>query len=445
MLFKFLKYLQPTNYFSLLRYDGTSVFPDVADIPKTVLNSLEPIDSYTSKIAKDYDLSWQAVHKGYSGASKTYNEFVGLPLYDEYCFIRRYFNAFWVHYVLLVRLCSFKNPFHEIKAWFKSRHVVRSNFLRTPVAYKEWENFKSKLIETQPKVSVIIPTLNRYDYLTDVLHDLEHQDYANFEVIIVDQSEPYHKDFYKSFQLELQVVYQKEKALWLARNTAIRLALGKYLLFFDDDSRVAVDWISNHLKCLDFFDASISSGISISQVGAEVPANYSFFRISDQLDTGNVLVKKEVFEAIGLYDLQFEKQRMGDGEFGLRAHLNGYLNISNPYAQRLHLKVGKGGLRELGSWDGFRPKSWLLPRPIPSVLYFYRYYFGNTQARWALLRTVPLSIIPYRFKKHKVLIVFGVILGILILPLVFVQVYRSWKFSSEQLHQGPQIPLIDHD
>jgi Predicted glycosyltransferases len=163
----------------------------------------------------------------------------------------------------------------------------------------------------------------------------------------------------------------------LARNKAIELSDSDYLLLFDDDSRVELDWIRNHIKCLDFFDADISSGTSISLVGDKVPDNYSFFKYSEQLDTGNVLIKRDVFKAIGLFDRQYEKQRMGDGEYGLRAFLFGFKNISNPYAQRLHLKVGTGGLRQMGSWDGFRPKKWFSPRPIPSVLYQFRKYYGN--------------------------------------------------------------------
>ena len=81
---------------------------------------------------------------------------------------------------------------------------------------------------------------------------MEQQDYQNFEVIVVDQSDPFKASYYKDYSLDLQVVYQKEKALWLARNTAIKQAKGDYLLFFDDDSRVDADWIRQHLKCLDF-------------------------------------------------------------------------------------------------------------------------------------------------------------------------------------------------
>ena len=73
-------------------------------------------------------------------------------------------------------------------------------------------------------------------------------------------------------------------------------------LLFDDDSRVEIDWITNHIKGLDLYDAAISSGQSISKAGQALPENYRYFRVSDLLDTGNVLIKREVFEGIGLFD-----------------------------------------------------------------------------------------------------------------------------------------------
>lgn len=443
MLFKFLSYLQPTHYFSLCNHNGDSVFPDAKALPIAVREALEVRPYYRSTTARDYDLSWQALHKGYIGHAATYTHFDPVPLIDEYHFVRTYFNTAWVWYVLLLRLLGLKNPIKELQAFFGSNGITRSTYLNTPIAHSSWNGFDSSLIKSEPKVSVIIPTLNRYEYLKDVLHDLEQQDYTNFEVLVVDQSEPYDASFYEAFSLELQVIRQEEKALWLARNTALKRSKGEYLLFFDDDSRVEPDWIGQHLKCLDYFKADLSSGVSISKLGDDVPAHYAFFRVSDQLDTGNVMIHKEVFITLGLFDRQFEKQRMGDGEFGLRAYLHGYLNVSNPYAKRLHLKVDQGGLRQMGSWDAFRTSKLLAPRPIPSVLYFYRRYFGNKQARYALMRNIPISIMPYRFKKNKALRLLGALVSILLLPLIVFQVYKSWRLSSNKLNQGPLIEQFD--
>lgn len=442
MIFKFLKYLHPTHYFQLYRNDGSSVFPIAKQLPQEIQVKLTSDSNFKSELARQYDLSWQAIQNGYVGNAETYKFFEQISKADEYYFLRKYFHPAWVFYVLVIRLLSFKNPITEVSAWRRKSALRNDPYLKSPIKYDEWENFKSSIISENPLVTVVIPTLNRYEYLRDVLMDLEQQEYKNFEVIIVDQSAPFHKNFYSDFKLDIQLIHQEERALWLARNQTIEKSKGDYLLLFDDDSRVDSDWITNHLKCLDFFSADLSSGVSISTVGAAIPANYSFFHISSQLDTGNVLIKKEVFKKIGLFDRQFEKQRMGDGEFGLRAYLNGFRNISNPHAKRLHLKVGSGGLREMGSWDAFRTNKLFAPRPIPSVLYFYRTYFGNQRARLALLKTVPVSIMPYRYKSNKPMMLLGVLLSVLLSPLVLFQVIKSWRLASVKLKEGAKISQL---
>jgi len=419
-----------------------AIYPITNDLPKYVLDQLVKDESYTSDLAKGYDLSWQAVQKGYIGTAKCYTTFERLPIIDEYHFVRKNFNKVWVLYVLFLRIISFKNPIRELKCFLKTTKSKRINYCNSPIKYNKYDSFKSNLLQSNPLISVVIPTLNRYTYLKDVLKDLEQQDYTNFEVIVVDQTEDFQEHFYKGWKLNLKYWYQEEKALWRARNEAIQAAKGEYVLLYDDDSLIESDWITQHIKTLDFFKADMSSGVSISTVGAEVPANYSYFRVSDQLDTGNVLLKKSIFKEIGLFDRQYEKQRMGDGEYGLRSYLAGYLNISNPYAKRIHLKVGTGGLRQMGSWDGFRPKNWFGPRPVPSVLYQFRKYYGNKAAKYALLKTVPPSIIPYKFKGNKLMLLFGGIISVLIFPLIAYQVCKSWSLASVKLQHGAMIDKL---
>ncbi|WP_274475870.1 glycosyltransferase family 2 protein [Mangrovimonas aestuarii] len=441
-LFDFLKYLQPTHYFLLPKENGAFIYPIPKVLPDHIKQRLQVDEAYENEEAKDYDLSWQAIQIGYIGDAPCYNDFKDVCLKDNYRFIRKQFHRAWVFYVFVLRIVSGKNPFREFSAWYVTRQVKQMDYSIGALEYSGLVTEKSHLLETNPKVSVVIPTLNRYEYLRDVLIDLQQQDFKNIEVLVIDQSEPFKKDFYKGFDLDLHVTYQEEKALWLARNTAVKQAKGVYILLYDDDSRVEPNWISEHLRALDYFNADISSGVSISKVGAPTPKHYSYFKVSDQLDTGNVMIKKEVFEVVGLFDRQFEKQRMGDGEFGLRAHQAGFLNVSNPKAKRLHLKVDSGGLRQMGSWDAFRPKSIWSPRPIPSVLYLFRNYFGNKQARLALLRNLPMSVVPYRFKKNKFMLTFGAVLSVLMFPIVLFQLGKSWYLADIKLKEGHRIERL---
>lgn len=445
-LFDFLIYLNPTWYFNIYTSNKIPYFPEYNLLDTDQKKCINFDIHYSSQEISKLDAAYQAWNCGIieTDYSKIldYSE-IQPSVYDNYRFLRKYYHPIWSWYVLIIRLMTLNNPLREILGFLKSQNVKRKKILINIFSYEvEYNKYNYKFLKDKPKVSIIIPTLNRYKYLTDVLKDLEQQDYKNFDVIIVDQSEPFMEDFYKKFALDIKLIRQEEKALWLARNTAIKCSDAPYILLFDDDSRVESDWITNHLKCLEFFNADISSGVSLSVIGAKIPENYSFFRWSDQLDTGNVMIKREVFEKIGLFDRQFEKQRMGDGEFGLRAYLAGFKNISNPYAKRIHLKVGEGGLRQMGHWDAFRPKKFFAARPIPSVLYLKRKYFGRKVSLFFLLSTVPPSIVPYKWKSKNFILIIGSVLSVIVFPIIILQVFKSWKLSSKMLNKGALIEFI---
>jgi glycosyltransferase involved in cell wall biosynthesis len=364
-----------------------------------------------------------------------------IQVLDEYIFARKYFNPSRVVIAMLLRILTFHNPIKEIVAFMKSRKVKRLRLNNGKSPIELFENYTFKFLTKQPSITVIIPTLNRYNFLAGVLRDLENQDYKLFDVIIVDQSDNFNSSIYTNSKLKLTVIRQEEKALWLARNNAIKNSNSEFIALSEDDIRIPPDWISNHLKCIEFYNADISNGVFFPK-GEKIPEDKNIFRWSDQFATGNALLKKSVFNKIGLFDRQFEKQRMGDGEFGLRAYKAGIKSIMNPLAWCEDLKAPTGGLRENGNWDAFRPKNIWSPRPVPSVLYYFRKYFGTKATVLALLINIPPSIAPYRFKRNKKMLALGSILSLILLPLVIVQVYRAWRKSSLML-KNPIIELLD--
>lgn len=450
--FVIIKYLNPAWYYNLYP-DGGHVIPlcyynsSVMSLPDNVKESINEDSSYTNRVSRELDLGFQAWNKGamLSATNISYKDILHKEkpqTLDNYIFIRKYYKAHRVYYYFIKNLLSFHNPFSEFSALIKTRGISKINILEEVCSYDDYKHFHSKVVDSSPLVSVIIPTLSRYEYLKDVLNDLEEQEYKNFEVIIVDQNDNPDKKFYDDYKLNLKLIFQNGKGQWLARNEAIRNSRGEYIIFFDDDSRVDPDWVTQHLKGIEFFDADISAGVSISKVGDSVPANYSFFRWADQFDSGNALVKRKVFEKVGMFDRQFDKQRMGDGEFGLRAYLSGFKSISHPFAKRIHLKTSTGGLRQMGSWDAFRPKKFFSPRPLPSVLYFYRKYFPKSNVINAVIIGILPSLVPYKWKSKKFLYPFAALLSVFLLPVLLMQVGISWSRATKMLKEGDKIEWL---
>ena len=107
------------------------------------------------------------------------------------------------------------------------------------------------------------------------------------------------------------------------------------------------------------------------------------------------------------------------------------------------VKAPIGGLRQMGSWDALRPKSLFAPRPVPSVLYLIRKYHGNKEAIFYLIKNIPQSYMPYKFKKSRVMrLIYGFMFPFF-LPLAMVAVFRSWSLASEKLKKGALIATLN--
>ena len=363
---------------------------------------------------------------------------------DEFRFIRKNFNSIWSFIYFLYCIFSFKNPISTCSSFIKTIKIKRKPLFSSFMCNKSIkQNHGLGLIKKEILIRVVIPTYNRYDSLHNVLRDLENQDYNFFSITVIDQSTPFQVNFYDKYDLNIKVIRQEEPKLWRARNKAIIESDETIIALLDDDSRLDQNWITKHLQCLDYYDANISAGVSVSIKGAKVPENYSYYRLADQFDTGNAMLYRKVFKSCGLFDEQFEGMRMGDAEFGLRAYQTGFLSISNPEARRIHLKIDKGGLRQMGSWDGLRPTKIISPRPIPSVLYFSRKYFGTQKSLKYLLVNIPFSLTIYSNKSKKIALLISLIFAIIFSPLLLLQIIWSWRIADNMLKSGPKIPSIE--
>jgi glycosyltransferase involved in cell wall biosynthesis len=236
-----------------------------------------------------------------------------------------------------------------------------------------------------PTYSVILPTINRYDYLDKAIKSLLENKFPPAEVIVVDQTAPKNRiaNYYNQFPQDIVKVFFLDKpGQCSARNKAVSEATHDWLLFFDDDSVAWPEMITEHIKLLEFSVATVSTGLSLapwkdlSYISPEI----NFYHISPVMDTGNCMMHKESIRKVGGFDLAFDRGSGADDNLGKRLHLNGEILVLNPYAIRTHYKASTGGLRQHGAW--WKNKGTLFgPLPLPTESYnlltFYprKFYF----------------------------------------------------------------------
>lgn len=106
-------------------------------------------------------------------------------------------------------------------------------------------------------ISLIMPTLNRYDDIYLLMKSLENQTYKNFELIVVDQNQNEKvKDIVDKYSDKLDIKYIKSPKLGLSynRNLGIDVAKGQIIGFPDDDCEYENDTLE---KVVNFFEKSI--------------------------------------------------------------------------------------------------------------------------------------------------------------------------------------------
>jgi glycosyltransferase involved in cell wall biosynthesis len=367
-----------------------------------------------------------------------------LDEHDRFLFLRRHFGRKWVAYAALRRALATKRPVR-----------VRNGFAGSGRSAVALAAPAAGLVERAPvafdrdaRVTVVLPTLGRYELLRPLLGQLREQTVTPVEILVVDQNDADRRDeaLYAEFaDAGVVPVYQDVRGQWIARNAAVQRAKGDWIAFLDDDSEIGPDFIEAHLEGMARYGADLSTGASLAVVGAPVPDNYGFFRVADQWDSGNGLCRRSLFADLGLFDEQFDRQRRGDAEFGLRVQLAGGLVLHNPHAVRIHLKATEGGLRAYGSWDGFRRKTRTGPLPVPSMLYYTARYHTPRQQREDLALGLVNSIVPYHLKRRASLraMVPLVATELLHVPSTVRRIREARRLAAEMVAAGPRIPELD--
>ena len=369
------------------------------------------------------------------------------PAQDLYVFVYRHYGSKWTKYLCARR--SLKN-FQLIKERKAMLGAIRSCIENPRPPMKPVERSgngsNAKVIE-QVAISVILPTLGRYDYLPRALESLRDQTVKPNEVIVIDQNPKQKRkpELYEPFtDLNLKIIWQDEQGQSLARNTGLKHARGEYVFLFDDDSIAYPDLIEQHLIPISNGPFDVSTGVALPPppTDYQLPDGFSYPRLAQTFDTGNALLRKEVLLRLGGFDRHYDFGPGTDSDLGTRLYLSGYRILHNPRAIRLHFKAPSGGLRTHGAQKYNTDPGIFAPFPPVTRSYYSYRFLTRHQRREIVFLTYVLNKYPgsernsVTQKMNPVFIYLKILAMLLLLPL---KRYRSEVKARKYLKIGPRM------
>jgi glycosyltransferase involved in cell wall biosynthesis len=209
------------------------------------------------------------------------------------------------------------------------------------------------------KVSVVIPTFNRFKYLLNTIKSVKEQTYKNIEIIVVNDcstEKEYYTYDWKATNVIIIHLEQNTKTIFgyacagFVRNKGIEIAEGQYIAFCDDDDIWFPKKIESQLKAMRETGCKMSSTDGLIGQGVYDPKkmykkfnaehNYSFIqniyrshvghfqgfptiwnlaflKINNCVICSSVLLKKEILDKIN--NMKCVKNGQEDYDCWLRA------------------------------------------------------------------------------------------------------------------------------
>jgi glycosyltransferase involved in cell wall biosynthesis len=324
-------------------------------------------------------------------------EDVSVSVRDRYVFFRKNFKA--DHSVFML----YREGFWKLGEW-KAFNYAKKHFKHASAPKPLYPPRALKEIAGTPSVSYIIPTMFRQQFTLNLLRDLAAQSYKPAQVVVVDATPAGERDesLYdpKAYSFELTVIWQATKGSCRARNEAIALCHGDYIVFGDDDIRIPADFIENHIRLLQTYNAGGCNGMDVMADNfqqdlsdlerklAEREHRRWFVGATQIFSNANSCVRKEYVDALVGNDINYDGGYGEDGDFGLSLIKMGVPVLHNPFSVNLHLKPPAGGYRFWGAqarilgkkrkkqpWELDAPVKFIRPVPSPTLMYqFYKHY-----------------------------------------------------------------------
>lgn len=172
--------------------------------------------------------------------------------------------------------------------------------------------------EKKPKVSVIIPTYNRAYLIDKAINSVLSQTYRDYEIIIVDDgSTDNTREVVKGFvDSRINYIFHANNlGVSAARNTGIKASRGEYIALLDSDDEWLPEKLEKQVVILKNESPEVgvvcSWQFNINENGEYIGSSYlpkkggniyENLLYTDPISVPTLLIRKECFEKVGLFD-----------------------------------------------------------------------------------------------------------------------------------------------
>lgn len=198
------------------------------------------------------------------------------------------------------------------------------------LVYLKYNKSDKKIINYNPKVSVIIPAWNERIGIISTIKSLLESNYKNTELVVINDGstddsdriirkfiEKYNKESYAKNKIKIVYHYQKNGGKGKALNKGIKLSTGEIIVSTDADCIVLKDTIKNFVK---YFSnpkvmaavGNVKMGNTTKLIGVIQHLEFLFsfyFKKADSLMNTIYIIggaagafRREIFDTIGLYN-----------------------------------------------------------------------------------------------------------------------------------------------
>ncbi|PID56780.1 glycosyl transferase [candidate division KSB3 bacterium] len=168
-----------------------------------------------------------------------------------------------------------------------------------------------------PRVSVIIPTYNRAEFLKEAIDSVLAQSYQDFELLIVDDgSDDHTRRIVGTCSHYVKYFHQSNKGVSSARNLGIRASQGQFIAFLDSDDlwhpfklarQVEILQENPDLQLCHTEEIWIRRGVRVNQKKKHAKYGGYIFPYCLPLcviSPSSVMIRRTLFDQIGVFDEQ---------------------------------------------------------------------------------------------------------------------------------------------